>query len=200
MERGRTVTRIKSLLMTLAASAAVAMLIPVALEAMDVQVDFEKTFDFTPIRTWGWSPSGMGEVKMARTQDDDPEAMARKVEPWLRDVMPQEMARRGLTEAPASPDVTVTYFLLLTNSTSAQTVGQFLPGTTAWALPPFVQSTQSLKMMNAGALVLDLRAKDQIVWRGVARSQIDIGVDDKKKEARVREAVRDLLKRYPPKK
>ena len=82
---------------------------------------------------------------------------------------------------------------------SAQTMGQFLPATTAWGLPPFEQATQSLKMMNQGSLVLDLSAKDVVVWRGVAQAKIKIDADDKKREALLREAVRDLLRRYPPK-
>jgi len=187
--RDRFVTRSLSL--------AIALAVHIALEAVDVQVDHDRSFDFRVVRTWGWNPSGMGEVKMARTRDDDPDAMTRTVEPWIRDAVAKEMMRRGLMEA-AAPDVTVTYFLLLTLSTSAQTVGQFLPSTVAWSLPPFAQSTQSLEMMNKGALVLDLRSRDKIVWRGVAQSQIEIGVDDRAKEARVREGVRDLLGRYPP--
>jgi len=183
---------------TLLAAVAVTLAV-VAIEAVKVQVDHDKMFDFKPVRTWGWNPSGMGEVKMARTQDDDPDAMTRRVEPVMRDAVAQEMKRLGLTEAAAAPDVTITYFLLLTISTSAQQVGQFLPGTTAWALPPFAAQTQSLEIMNQGALVLDLRAKGEIVWRGVAQAQIEIGIDDKKREARLREGVRDLLKRYPPK-
>lgn len=184
---------------TLLAAVAVALAV-VAIEAVKVQVDHDKAFDFKPVRTWGWNPEGMGEVKMARTREDDPEAMTRRVEPVMRDAVAQEMKRLGLTEAASAPDVTVTYFLLLTISTSAQQVGQFLPGTVAWALPPFSQQTQSLEIMNQGALVLDLRAMGEIVWRGVAQAQIEIGIDDKKREARLREGVRDLLKRYPPKK
>ena len=82
---------------------------------------------------------------------------------------------------------------------STQTMGQFLPGTVAWGLPPFAQATQSLKMMNQGALVLDLSAKGEVVWRGVAQARIDFDADDKKREALLREGVRDLLRRYPPK-
>ena len=53
--------------------------------------------------------------------------------------------------------------------------------------------------MNHGSLVLDLSAKDTVVWRGVAQAKIAFGLDDKKREALLREGVRDLLKRYPPK-
>ena len=55
---------------------------------------------------------------------------------------------------------------------STQTMGQFLPATTAWGLPPFPQATQSLKIMNRGSLVLDLSAKGTVVWRGVAQAKI----------------------------
>ena len=82
---------------------------------------------------------------------------------------------------------------------TAQTMGQFLPATTAWGLPPFAQATQSLKMMNQGSLVLDLSAKGVVVWRGVAQAKIEFGAEDKKREALLREGVRDLLRRYPPK-
>ena len=82
---------------------------------------------------------------------------------------------------------------------STQTVGQFLPATSAWGLPPFAPATQSLKVMNQGSLVLDLSAKGVVVWRGVAQAKIAFDADDKKREALLREAVRDLLKRYPPK-
>ena len=53
--------------------------------------------------------------------------------------------------------------------------------------------------MNQGSLVLDLSAKGTVVWRGVAQANIKIDADDKKREALLREGVRDLLRRYPPK-
>ena len=54
--------------------------------------------------------------------------------------------------------------------------------------------------MNQGSLVLDLSAKGHVVWRGVAQAQIKPGcADGKKREALLRDAVREVLKRYPPK-
>ena len=136
---------------------------------------------------------------MARTVEDDPEAMRKLAEPIVVDAVTIEMGRRGLEQAPSDPAIFVTYYLLLTTGMQAQTMGQFLPATTAWAMPPFAQSTQSLKIMNQGALVLDLSANGKVVWRGVAQAQIKMDADVKKREALIREAVRDLLRRYPPK-
>jgi hypothetical protein len=166
----------------------------------EVRVEHDKTFNFKPVRTWAWSPAGRGAVKMARTQSDDPEGMRKLAEPIIVEAVGQEIKQRGLTEAAADgADLHIAYYLLLTMGESAQVMGQFLPGTTAWAMPPFAMSTQSLEMMNQGALVLDLSARDTVVWRGVARAKIKFDADQKRRESLLREAVRDLLRKYPPK-
>jgi hypothetical protein len=136
---------------------------------------------------------------MARTQQDDPESMRRRAEPIIVDAVTTTIAKKGLQPTTAAPDLTVTYYLLLSTSMSAQTVGQFLPATTGWGLPPFEQATQSLKMMNRGSLVLDLSGKGNVVWRGLAQADIKFDADENKRESLLREAVRDLLAKFPPK-
>jgi hypothetical protein len=165
---------------------------------VDVKVEFDKTFDFEPVRTWAWNPNGPGEVRMARTADDDPEAIRRAAEPVIVEVVTAELTERGLRPATAGPDVSVTYYLLLTVNTSAQTLGQFLPATTAWGLPPFAPATQSLKVMNQGSLVIDVSAKQTVVWRGVAQARLRPDAAPRKREAVLRESVHDLLRRFPP--
>jgi hypothetical protein len=166
---------------------------------LDVKVDFDKSFNFTAVRTWGWHADGPGEVKMARTQTDNPEGMNKFAAPPLIDAVTTEMKRIGLPQAQSDPDLAVHYFLLLTTNMSTQSMGQFLDGTVAWGLPLFPQATTSLKVLNQGSLVLDLSAKGRVVWRGVAQAQLKPDTDIKKREALLREGVRDLLKRYPPK-
>jgi hypothetical protein len=166
--------------------------------AVDVKIEFDKAFEFKAVRTWAWNPEGPGDIKMARTPDDDPVALRKRAEPVIVDAVTTEMGRRGLQLATATPDLRIIYYLLLTTSASSQTMGQFLPSTTQWGLPPFAPATQSLQVMNQGSLVLDLSAKQTVVWRGVARAQIKIDSDDKRRAALIREAVRDLLRRFPP--
>jgi hypothetical protein len=180
---------------------AVALMCHVVIEGVSVKVEHDKTFNFKGVRTWAWSPMGAGDVRMARTKDDDPERMKRRIEPILLEAVAAAMTRNGLKEAApaatAAPDITIAYFLLLSTNMSAQTVGQFLPATVAWGLPPFAPATQSLTVMNQGSLVIDLSANATVIWRGVAEAKIEIGIDDKRRESLVREAVRDLLRKYP---
>jgi hypothetical protein len=167
-----------------------------ALLAIDVKIDHDKTFDFKAAQTWMWSAQP-GDVKMARTQQDDPEAMRKIAEPVIMSAVATELTRRGLKQSPGAPLV-VTYYLLLTTTTSAQTVGQFLPAVTQWGVPPYAPATQSLEMMNHGSLVLDMTARDVIVWRGVADAKIKRETESVRREDLIREAVRDLLKSFPP--
>jgi len=164
--------------------------------ALDVRVEFDKMFDFKAMHTWGWNPAGPGDVKMARTQTDDPEDIRRRAEPAIVEEVTSELNRIGLRPAPA-PDLSVTYYLLLTIGSSAQVLGQFLPATTMWGVPPFSPATQSLEIMNRGSLVIDLSAGGMVVWRGIADAGIKLGSDDKKALALIRSAVRDLLRKYP---
>jgi hypothetical protein len=189
---------IRTRLFALAITAAVVLLADPALARIDVKIDFDKAFDFSTVRTWRFDPAGNGEVKMARTQKDDPDAVKKVAEPIIVDAVTTEMQLLKLQRA-ESPDLIVRYFLLLTTNQTAQTMGQFLPGTVAWGLPPFEQTTQSLKLMNQGSLVIDLAASTHVVWRGVAQAKIKFEADFKKREAVIREAVHDLLRRFPPK-
>ena len=189
---------IKRTLAAIAIGAAVIVLAEPALARVDVKIDFDKSFNFKAVRTWRFDPAGNGEVKMARTQKDDPDAVKAVAEPIIVDSVNTEMERLKLQKADA-PDLIVRYFLLLSTDQTAQTLGQFLPGTVSWGLPPFQQTTQSLKIMNQGALVIDLAAGGNVVWRGVAQSRLKPDTDFKKREATLREAVRDLLRRFPPK-
>jgi hypothetical protein len=178
-------------------AAGIALAAHVVIAGVDVKVEFDKAFDFKGAHTWAWNPAGPGEVRMARTAEDDPDAMRARAEPVIVEAVTTELGRRGLQPADATPDLLVTYYLLLTIGTSAQTLGQFLPATPEWGLPPFAPATQSFKIMNHGSLVLDLSAGGRVIWRGVAQANVKIGSDDKAREARLREAVRDLLRRYP---
>lgn len=189
---------IKITLAAIAVVAAVLVLAEPVLARVDVKIDFDKNFNFTAVRTWRFDPAGNGEVKMARTQKDNPDAVKAVAEPIIVESINTEMQRLKL-QTSDTPDLIVRYFLLLSTDQSAQTMGQFLPGTTAWALPPFQQTTQSLKVMNQGALVIDLAGGGHVVWRGVAQAKLKPDTDFKKREATLREAVSDLLKRFPPK-
>jgi hypothetical protein len=194
-------TPISSVIATLAA-AGIVLSMPAVLARVDVRVQFEEKFDFTQVRTWSWQAGDKGQVLMARSADDSAASSKALAEPIIVDAVAKEMVNRKLKPAAsaADADVTAFYYLLLTTTMNSQVMGQFFPANAHWRLPNFPAATQSLEMMNAGTLVLDLSAKGNLVWRGAASAKIPFEIETKKRETLVREAVRDMLRRFPPKK
>jgi len=64
----------------------------------------------------------------------------------------------------------------------------------------FPANTTSLEMIERGSLVLDLASKGNLVWRGIGEAKIQPDLSDAKRRALIPEAVREIAKRYPPKK
>jgi Domain of unknown function (DUF4136) len=191
------IRRLRCGLMVMAMAAGLCFAVaPVA--AVDVKVEFDKMFDFSRVRTWAWNENA-GQVVMARTREDDPEAVKKRAEPIILDSVNMEMPRRGLKPATGMPDVTLIYYLLLTVGSSSQSLGQFLPSTAQWGLPPFAPSTTSLSVIQQGSLVLDVSANGKLIWRGIGEAEIKPGITEEKRAALLREGVRDILRRFPPK-
>lgn len=182
-----------------ACAAVVALAAQSVVAAVKVRVNFDKSFDFKNAKTWVWSEKA-GDVMVARTPTDDPESIKQLAEPVIRQAVAAEFPRRGLQPASGTADLKLTYYLLLTVGSSAQIAGQFLPAVTDWGVPPFLPSTNSLEVIEQGSLVFDLAANDRVVWRGVGEAKIKMGLEQEKRVALIHEAVREIMKKYPPRK
>jgi hypothetical protein len=163
------------------------------------KAESDPKFDFRTVRTWDWDLQNTGDVMTARSAEDDPAVVKKRVDPFVVAAVDSEMGRRGLTSAPGRADIRMHYYLLITVGAATQTMGQFLPPLPAWGLPPFAPATTALNIVQRGALVLDAFAKsaDRVVWRGVAESDIDQLKSDEERQERIRDSVRDLIKRLP---
>ena len=194
-----TINRLRLPSPRLALAVAVLLLVAQsALFAVDVKVAFDKTFDFKSVSTWAWS-EGYGQVLLARTKDDDPDAWRKAAEPIILDAVKSNMTQHGFTAAEGAPQVTITYYLALTTNMESQQIGQFLPPTMEWGIPPFQGVTQSLKILNRGSLVLDLSANKNVIWRGMAQAELKPDASIERREKLLRESVRDLIRRIPRK-
>jgi hypothetical protein len=165
-----------------------------------VRIDHSKTFDFAAPKTWSWYPERPGDVLMARTADDDADVVKKRAEPVIFEAVAAELSRKGLKQVPSGGDLIVKYYVLITIGSSAQYVGQFLPSVPEWGLPPMAGATQALRTIEQGSFVIDIRSKDDIVWRGVAVAELKPDQSQEKRAALLKEATRRLFDRYPPKK
>lgn len=191
------------LVTTVAAIAALGVLIPAVPEAQKVKISTEqdKTFSFAGLKTWNWHPSGTGDVKVALTAQSDPARWKALADPVMVAAVEKEMAGRGFTKVADKPDLYVTYWILVTIGQSEQTMGQFI-GVSEWGLPPMIGSTTAISVYPSGTMLIDVLASnaEDLVWRGAARSEIDLQKNYPERKARLEKAVKDLLQRFPPKK
>ena len=190
----------KKLLFVLALCALVAAPIGARVK---VRTEFDPKVDFSTLKTYAWPADGYGQVKMMLSKDDDPEALRKRFEPTLIAAAEAGLAAKGFVKsAPGQPaDFLVAYFALVSLNQTSQTVGQFLPSTVAWGVPPFLATTSSLKIVEQGSLVIDVWTPEkQPMWRGVAQAEMHREKPQAEREKRVREAITDIIKQFPPKK
>jgi hypothetical protein len=182
--------------------AGLSLSVAVVQAGVKVRAEFDKEYDFSKPRTFGWDPDGAGEVKLLMREGGDPEQIRARWEPTIKDAVEQQMTKRGLVPATSgTPDLIMHYYFLSGPSSESQFRGQFVGAVPPWGLPDFEMTTTSFKIFEQGTLVLDFvdGPKRQIVWRGVAEAEVDRQRTPVEREKRLREAVGELLKKYPPK-
>jgi hypothetical protein len=165
--------------------------------AVKVRTQVIKEFDFTKARTWGWKTPDSGTIILSRTQADDVAAVRAQAEPVIKEIASVQMPRRGFQESATAPDLTLTYYLLISLGASSQTLGQFLPAVAQWGVPPFAPVSTSVEIIEQGSLVFDILANDKVVWRGIGEAKIKMDLDRREREALLREAAEDILQRVP---
>ncbi len=179
----------------------VALVVDLTAAKLKVRADFDKTVDFKSVQTWDWDAAGPGEVKLARSADDDPEVVRRRIEPTLVAAVEKEMTARGFNKVAGGgvPDIRVHYYVLVTVGFATQTAGQFLPTLTQWGIPPYVPATTSFDIVQRGAIVLDIVSTKvaHVVWRGIAEGDIDKIKNDSERDEMIRDGIRDLVKKLP---
>jgi hypothetical protein len=171
--------------------------------AADLTVDFDMKFTFAGLKTWRWHPDGAGDVKLAVSRDDDPKAVQATVDPIIVPAVERELTTNGLVRGEGDTDFFLHYYALVTVGESRQVQGQFLPAVANWGVPPvLLGNSTSLEIYPVGTLVIDVTAvaTKQVVWRGVARKKLDVNSSGVKRRTEIEKAIRELLKKFPPKK
>jgi hypothetical protein len=191
-----------SLKQALVVVAVLGLAVVVVQAGMKVKVEYDKEYDFSKAKTFGWHPDGAGEVKLLERTGDDPEAIRTKWEPTIKDAVETELAKRGLVPATSGiPDLYLNYYFLAGPNSESQYRGQFIGAIPPWGVPDFEMTTSSLKIFEQGTLILDIidGPKRQITWRGIAQAEINRQNSAAKRDQRIREAMSEMLKKFPPK-
>ena len=175
-----------------AASALIALLLtPALVMAQKVSYDFDKTATFAAFKTYA-------------LKDGTPVGQA-LIDERIVAALDKELALKGLTKVEADPDVFVVYHVAFDkqqdiSSYSSGYGGGYGPYGWGWGGGMSTTTTQ-VRDILMGTLVIDLAdaRKGQIAWRGMGVKEVQTQANPEKRDKSINEAVKKILKNYPPK-
>jgi hypothetical protein len=155
-----------------------------------VQSSYDPAASFQGPKTYAWKPGPQPSI-------GDPRVSDTVVDTAVRDAVDRELAAKGFTRSPADS----AHFLLaydagidfesstvaITRSTNA--------GADAWVPWQHLQ-TSDFEQGTIGLMVFSPPAK--LMWRGVATGIFDPTATREQREQRITDAIRKLLKPFPP--
>lgn len=161
--------------------------------AQKVQIEFDHDADFSRIRSYEWRTHPIFEKR-----PELKEQYATGIQLVLQ-AGNEEMRKRGLQPAEASPDVFVTFFLSAANKQREQTVidpAQWWSAGYGWYTPPaWITKTE---YYTDGMLLIDMvdAATSKLIWSAYCTDTIR---DFRARDKNIRSAVRKAFEKFPPK-
>lgn len=163
---------------------------------MSVKSDYEKTFDFSRLRTFAFKTDRAGNDPLkANTIEAD----------RIQNALAAQLSTNGYSQSQENPDFIVAFYSHTKEKTEVQSVGPgfgFGPGfgwgygipgrgRWRWGYGPDIWTTT----YNQGCIMADVidPRNNEVVWRGVVTDTVN-GIDQSEKQAD--QAAKDLVQRF----
>lgn len=179
---------------TLVSLAIAVLFAPALLQAQKTSFDYDKTATFTGFKTYAFKDG----TKVGQPLIDNRIVAA----------LEAELAAKGLTKTDANPDVFVVYHVAFDTQKDISTFssgyggGGYGPYGWGWGGGWAGGSTHTqVRDILVGTLVIDIAdaGKNQMVWRGMGVKEVDTQAKPEKRDKSINNAVKKILKNYPPK-
>lgn len=167
---------------------------------MKVNVDYDENYDFSRLKTWSWRYA------------EQPETGDKFVDNPLRDrriryAIKRVLGEKELQQSGERPDFLVSYELKMETKQKTSNVSVFV-GTGTWGRHGGVSVgagapvASSSTPYNVGTLYIDFLdpASGALLWRGTGMTTMDESGTPEENVAAMLEAVRKIMRDYPPKK
>ena len=163
-----------------------------ACSPITVRTDHDTTADFSHLRTYGWLQKPSDVPRDPRIDND-------LLDSRVHSAVNDELASKGFTES-ENPDFRVTYHVMIQNQLDVQS----FPVAYGYGLGRVgaMSTDVRVEQYELGTLLLDVvdTRTNELVWRGSAQARIDPNRTPQERTKLIREAVHDMLARFPPKK
>jgi Domain of unknown function (DUF4136) len=166
---------------------------PALVLAQKTSYDFDKTANFAGYKTYA--------------QKDGTKVGQQLIDDRIVAAIDKELAAKGLTKSEANPDLVVVYHVAFDKEKDISTYssgygGGYGPYGYGWGggWGGTTTSTQ-VRDILVGTMVIDIAdvKKNQVAWRGMGVKEINTTASPEKRDKSINEAVKKILKNYPPK-
>lgn len=152
---------------------------PPLLAGSDIQIDFDREFDFSTIHSYAWK--------------DDPRRSLSEDNPFLHEriveIVDGRLYRSGIKKVEDDPDAYIAYRVAINSDMAidAAEYGYFYPGTWYWSPVAWSWATPNMpteRTFTKGTLLIEVwtaRTK-QIVWRGSGQGETTTNLDKMQKK------------------
>ena len=153
--------------------------------AIEAEQDPAVTFDRYETYTWSSNQRAPGDVRVTP-------ALAAQI----RDDIDRHLAQKGYVRVDTDGDVSVTYRVTVEGETIVQTMSGYYGS--GWT-DDLARPGPSLRRYEEGTLIIDALdgESERLIWRGSAVAEVRQRVSIEDRSARVAEAVRKVLERFP---
>jgi hypothetical protein len=163
-----------------------------ACSQFNIRSDFDPQADFSRLHTWAWLP-------LSEAEPADQRVLDRLVDMRIREAAAAELRSKGYTQTDAAqPDFLLNYRVGREAGSDVGKPGRIGYGTGWWR--SWGTSTWAVSY-DDGTLflgVIDPRSR-QSMWVGAAEARLMPRLSDEQVSKRVRDAVHQILARFPPK-
>ena len=177
----------------LAILAVAALLTPALATAQKVSYDYDKSAKFTDFKTYALR--------------DGTKVGQELIDQRIVNALEAELAAKGLKKVDANPDLYVVYHVAFDKEKDISTFssgygGGYGPYGWGWGGGwGSTTTTTQVRDILIGSMVVDLAdaKKGQLAWRGMATKEVDVQAKPEKRDKSINNAVKKILKNYPPK-
>ena len=150
-----------------------------------VRVDYDPATQFDGLRTYRWMEiQPLGDPRVDN-------ALLRK---RIVGAVDAELAKRGLSQSAADPDLLVVYHAAVSRQIDIETYSR------DYGYRRRAYTDTYVREYDVGMLIIDLIQPDtnQLVWRGSGQARLHERATPAEREQRVRAAVAAILEKFPP--
>jgi hypothetical protein len=158
---------------------------------IDVRSDYDPSADFAHLRTYGWLQQPSSAPRDPRIHND-------LLDSRVHSAVNDELHAKGYTEATENPDFRVAYHVVLREKVAATA----FPTSYGYGLGRWpAESDVRVATYEEGTLLLDVvdGNTNELIWRGAASTRIDPDRTPQERTALIRQAVQEMLEKFPPK-